>query len=186
MPLDIAFGIYLAIAANSILDIPLTLFSVVLLILFTLSPDLDAIISAIKRGNLGDENHFHRNLMHYPLIFTPAGAVLTVVILGKEYAILFVLASIFHFLHDSIGTGWGVRWLYPFSKKNYKLFYQVDTWKKEARKLIYAWSPEELKAVMKKYHNPNWLKEIYLQGHPIGIFEYISLVVALILLVLFL
>lgn len=186
MPLDIAFGIYLAIAANFILDIPLTAFTVMLLVLFTLSPDLDAVFYVIKKGKMDDEHHHHRNLMHYPLIFIPLGAVLITLMFGKEYAFLFVMASFFHFIHDSIGMGWGVRWLYPFSKKNFTFFYQFDIWNKLPRKLVYSWSPDELRIMLREYANPNWVKEIYLKPHPYAIFEYVNFIVAIILLIYYL
>jgi hypothetical protein len=48
-----------------------------------------------------------------------------------------LFGTLFHFLHDIFG-GWGIKLLFPFSWKNYRLFgkkfgqfYIVATWTKE-------------------------------------------------------
>ena len=42
------------------------------------------------------------------------------------WAMFFGLAVFLHFVHDSVGIGWGIKWLWPFSRKAYKCFSEKD------------------------------------------------------------
>ena len=90
-----------------------------------------------------------------------------------------------HFIHDSVGIGWGVQWLYPFKKDHYSFFYQYDTYSKIPKKLIYVWKDGEIERLEREYGNPNWFHDIYLRGHPYGLVEYAVFLAALVALYVF-
>jgi hypothetical protein len=89
------------------------------LLLFTLAStllmDLDMVIYYFRRrGVLNQYAHEHRDLSHHPIPFSIGMGAIWWCVLGKEYALLWVTGSTFHFLNDTFNGGWGVKWLSPF------------------------------------------------------------------------
>lgn len=183
MFLDIALGILLSIFGNQYFQIELTPLFILICILFTLSPDLDYLIYLIKKRGKSDQmDHGHRDILHYPLIFIPLG-ILILLPFGTKWSVLFGLGAFLHFLHDSvgIGLGWGIQWLWPFSK-NYYYFFRKSLWTEKRGlplRFLYVWKPEEVKRIAAEYGDPNWIKNFYLRLNPILIIEVLSLLVAL-------
>ncbi len=187
MFLDTALGIFLSIFANLYFQIALTPFLVFICILFVLSPDFDYLIYLFKKKGKSDEMaHCHRDILHYPLIFIPSGMLL-LSMFGKEWSFLFGLGSFLHFLHDSIGIGWGIRWLWPFSKNYYAFFRKSVAKEKEfITHFICIWEPEEVKKMANEYGDPNWFKNIYLRPSLISITEFTIFLISLLILYLYL
>ena len=100
MFLDIGLGIFAAMAVSVLWDAPLMPLFAVVGACFALLPDADFIVLALRRRNA----LHHREGLHYPLLFVPIGA-LVCGWFGVAWAMLFVLASLGHFIHDSIGIG---------------------------------------------------------------------------------
>ncbi len=137
-------------------------------VLFALLPDIDFWIEYMKRGTVGGKLiDLHRTLLHNPLIYIP----ITLFIgsyFGTEWMMLFAFGVFGHFVHDSMGMGHGVRWLWPYSTRWYKLFsnkkgeiyYDFDH-------LLASWTPEEMKQLVQEKGNDNWIKEEiqYMQRH---------------------
>ncbi len=133
-------------------------------------PDFDALflggITAHK-----DNPHNHRDLFHYPLVFLPAlalvagalgGVVDGSVRTGIISALLACACTSTHFVNDSFGVGWGVKWLWPFSNKAYKFF--VDTYNtpyvhKNPMAWVTAWEPAVLHERIKSHGDKNWLRK---------------------------
>lgn len=183
MTLDIGIGIFAAIIVSKLFSLELTPLLVGAGIGSALLPDIDFIYSLARNGH---SNHRavakHRDIIHYPLIYLPFGVLLAMPF-GFQWSLLFLLASLGHFLHDSIGIGWGIPWLWPFINKNYSFFYRYSPrGKKLPRRLVYRWKRSELDELIDKYGDPDWFQNIYLKLHPFFVFEIIFFVAALIAL----
>lgn len=168
MFLDIAFGLLVAHAATWLQDIELQTWHLVFGVIFALLPDLDAVTHYIRTRQVAayaDSPTDHRDGLHYPLVYLSAGTVLCAVV-GKivghyEIAVLFLLASTLHFFHDSVGTGWGVKWLWPVSKHSYKLFCEKNgDW---SSRFFVSWDPEELREVIIRHGDPDWIRNLFVQ-----------------------
>lgn len=180
MFLDIGLGIFSAMAVSVWYGVPLTLAFVTAGALFALSPDLDFMALALRRRNA----LHHREGLHYPLLFTPVGAVICS-IFGLPWAALFILGSLGHFIHDSIGIGWGVQWLFPFGKDHYSFFYiYKPRWRTERlpNKCFYIWKHDEIDAIDARYGDPDWIRNIYFKWHPYAVIELLIFLVAIVAL----
>lgn len=183
MTLDIGIGIFAAIIVAKIFALPLTPLLVGLGIAFALLPDIDFIYTLARNGN---GNHRavarHRDLIHYPVLYLPIGALITSAF-GAPWALLFLLGSLGHFIHDSIGIGWGIPWLWPFTDRNYTFVYRYSPpGKKLPQRLVHRWERGELDQLIDEYGDPDWLKNIYLKLHPFFIAELLFFLIALIAL----
>lgn len=178
MPLDIGIGLILGVLLSSLSGISYTT-SLVIGVIACLLPDLDFIWPNI-RGSYSYKKS-HRDGLHYPLLFIPIVAVLGSVV-DPYIGLALGIGSLLHFVHDSIGVGWGVKWLFPIDNKSYAFLYRagLEAEKGMPKKLVYVWTDEQRDKDMNKYADPKWIKHIYLQPHPYGIFEYIVLVVGVI------
>ena len=158
MPLDIAAGflgaIIYAFFTGEDLTVPLLLLGAT----FALLPDVDFLVSAVRKGSISKVNHTHRDLLHYPIPFLLAGGAL-VFLVAPQYLWLFLALATFHFVHDSMGTGWGIPWLFPFSRLYAKAFCTPDgvfSWKS-----IAIWTVREREAVIRRLHDPDWIRHEY-------------------------
>lgn len=181
MFLDIGLGILLSVFANLYFYLELNIFLVIFCITFTLLPDIDFLISLFT----SDSNkiiHRHRDLLHYPLIFIVLGLFILFLV-GEEWGILFIIGSILHFLHDSIGIGWGVSWLWPFSK-NHLAFFRGSLKTERGGlpfKFLYIWTHEEVDKLMNKYGDFNWIRNIYFRPSFIFITEILFFLLSLVI-----
>ena len=183
MFLDIGAGILIAIWVQSTHALLFSWSFVIAGAVFALLPDLDFIVPVIaKRGFEGLLRH--REGLHYPLLYIPIGAFIFT-FFGVQWAELFVLASCAHFLHDSIGLGWGVQWLYPFTKDHYSFFYMYKPRfrpEKLPRKIFYVWKDDEIEALDVRFGDPDWIKNVYFKWHPYAIVEFLVFLAALVVL----
>ncbi len=185
MPLDIAIGIFSSIFISQIFSLQLTPWLTILGILFSLSPDLDMIVYLLNRGNSVNAHH-HRDLLHFPIIFIIIAGIIYLMI-SQPLGILFLLSTLLHLIHDSIGVGFGVQWLWPFDRHNYAFFYLCDPAHKGIpRKIFYKWDQAGVDEAIKRYGDEDWVKDIYFKLHPYALAEYFTLIVAVIVLVLYL
>lgn len=185
MFLDIGVGILLAIFVSKLFSLPLTTGFLIGSIVFSLFVDIDCIFY-LGRKETPRNFYKHRDLLHYPLLYIPLEMII-ISFFGLPWAILFGFCSLAHFIHDSIGIGWGVQWLYPFSKNHYAFFYKYQSSRKEKlpKKIIYVWKHEDIDAIEEKYGDKNWIKNIYLRWHPYAIVEFLVFIFALIILYLY-
>lgn len=168
MPLDIGIGIFSAIIASKLFGVELSPLFLWIGIALALLPDIDFLYILARRG-LRDTHAIikHRDLLHYPLVYLPVGAAVTFPF-GPEWTLLFLLASAGHFLHDSIGLGWGISWLWPFTSRSYTFFYRYTTPQKRfPPKILYRWERSDIDRLIDEYRDPNWLKNIYFRLHPV-------------------
>lgn len=184
MFLDIGIGIVLSFFVSWLFNIDLETYFIVAGIAFTLLPDIDVLLEIImfrdpKILKGGFESKFHREWFHYPLLYIPFVAVVYVVG-GSPWATLLALGLLFHFLHDSVGPAWGLKWRAPFSWNNYKFFSEKDG--VPSGRFLVRWTPEELAEVLKKYHNPYWFHDQYLRLNFILVVEILVLAASLVIL----
>jgi len=182
MFLDIALGIFGVLAFTKIEGVNLSLILIIVGILFALLPDIDFVFYSINGKKSNAQTHTHRELLHHPLIFIPAGFIGAVILLDLQLAILFAILSFLHFIHDSVGIGWGIQWLYPFSKKFYKFF--SDETNELSTRFMISRTPEEQQIAVKKYGRDDWIKYYYFRPTPISVVEYSAFIISIIVLVL--
>ncbi len=155
MFLDIKLGILWAFLLGVIFSEPFTLGWFLLGIVFALLPDLDFWIEYAKRGTVGGTVlGAHRTLFHNPLPYLLI-ATLVLYFFGTAWA------TMGHLIHDTAGMGFGVRWLWPFSKKLYKVFSDKEggIHYDMAHLKITSWDPEEIKTLVREKGNDSWLAE---------------------------
>lgn len=182
MFLDVGIGILVSIFISFMFDVDFTSWLVVFSILFALLPDFDFLYFYPKKEDT-KYDHKHRDYIHYPLIYLPVGTFLIWLLFGAGWGLVFFLSSFLHFVHDSIGIGWGVKWLFPFSKNNYAFFYLYSKKiKKGLRKTVFIFTPQELSSVVREHGDADWVKNIYFKWHPIAIFEFSFFVLSLFIL----
>ncbi|KKR10470.1 MAG: hypothetical protein UT37_C0001G0025 [Parcubacteria group bacterium GW2011_GWA2_39_18] len=88
-----------------------------------LFPDVDFLIRFLVEGKVLDAGGvFHRDYLHYPFWIIIIFGGFFYFYLGLEHSLLFMLGVLYHFIHDSIGGGYGVFWLWPFSKLRYQFY----------------------------------------------------------------
>lgn len=160
MPLDIGIGLLGAVLQALLGGEDLTASLLLLSVLFVLLPDLDGLVSAVRKGSLAKVDHTHRDLLHRPIPYLAVGGAI-VWLMAPQYLLLFLTMSLAHFIHDSIGIGWGIPWLTPFSRGYLKLFSDKDG---DASRSFVFWRPEEREAVIARRHDPDWMRHQY--GRP--------------------
>ncbi len=182
MLLDIGLGIIIPIALSKIGGFELSNSYVFFGIIFSILPDMDLIIyEFIKKINKNNKIRRHRDIGHYPIFYIILGGILFYFI-NKKLLLLFVICSLLHFIHDSIGIGWGIKWFFPFKKNSYQIFYNIN--KNNDGSLIYSYKPEELDYISEKYGYPNWIRDIYLKFHLYSLVELAVFIISIILLIL--
>ncbi len=118
----IASGLALATILNKVgiihIDIMPLWYSplwVLIISLISVLPDINALWTPIKKH--------HDDFTHYPLFWLAVGVVLGVIEFIKtgqvELAILFAGLILLHFVLDTVGFSLGLKWLAPFSYKEY-------------------------------------------------------------------
>lgn len=112
-----------------------------LIIFFSLFPDIDYIFDGLKqlwtkRKYVIPETH-HQSMTHWPITYLP---LLTITLLtGNPFFIIATGTIYTHLIMDSFVCNQGVMWLYPFSKK-WANFYADKTKKKFGLKWNEAYS----------------------------------------------
>ena len=153
MPLDIGVGILLALGVAEYFSVEATPFFIVFGVAAVLLPDVD-IITIPLFGKW-----HHRTHTHFPLTYIPLIALAFVFLLAP-YAVLFALAVLAHFIHDTLGLGFGIRWLWPFSQRRFLFLVPQDT-------------------------GEHWVQQYYLRPNLIAYIEYGTLLVSLLTLFLY-
>lgn len=151
------------------------------------TPDLDAIPELLQRGKVAasaDHPTDHREGLHYPVIIILLA--LCAAYLGGYWGLVFGIVLVLHITNDFYGTGWGIKLLWPFSRRNYKLFarrvnqldylleaegVQIDPAERRLQ-LIVSWSEEELPKYMTRWGIDDWIPKYYGTLNWISVTEY--------------
>lgn len=187
MFLDIGLGIFSTIFLGKIFQFDPSFWFFIAGILFVLLPDSDFVYFFFKRRK--DKNrpgdYKHRDYIHYPLLYLSIGSLLFYLIFGKEVAVLFCFCSLAHFIHDSIAIGWGIKWLFPFSKNNFAFLYLHSGKKKGGlKKLIFSFDEKSLEFYEREHGDKDWIKNIYYKWHPIAVVEFVVFLISIFVLII--
>jgi membrane-bound metal-dependent hydrolase YbcI (DUF457 family) len=144
---DFGSGLLSAKVMEIFTGVVLGLWPYLLGIFFAVLPDCDVVLQKFL-GNEIDSRH--REITHYPLVVIPSVFLLMWAgtgIVGVKYPIfwasLSALALFLHYLHDTMGAGYGVPWFMPFSRTRFEFFGR----KNSRRHLIAQWTFEELRSM---------------------------------------
>lgn len=154
-------GIVILVILSKLFSVQILPIHIVSAITFVLLPDLDMLFEAVgiilKKVKFGD---IHRTYTHFPLLYLPA--IVVTFILNPFTGVLFFLCIIWHFLHDSFGTAWGVQWLWPVNNTYYKFF--SDEKGVISGNFVQKWTPEQNYIVAKTYGDTHWMENIYINS----------------------
>lgn len=173
---DFASGLLIAhiliktTAGNSLPAVPLIIVYALGTILAVL-PDIDIALHRFAISSKPEDISDHREMLHKPLFIIPIFAFLYV--FSPFWAYLTGLCLLAHFVHDSTGSGYGVKWFLPFSDRTYKLC---------RKNLICSWTAEEVRKNPWKPTLDEWLEEYYLKPTPEGLFGIILAIFAIIVI----
>lgn len=182
MPLDIGVGLMLGVLLSSLTTLGYG-WSLAIGVSATLMPDLDYIWKAIRTKKL--PNSEHRDGLHYPLIIVPLAGIIGLVI-NPHVGLILALGTLIHFVHDSVGIGFGVKWLFPFKQNSYLFLFQIKTPKNKnmPKQRLYSWSDKERSEMIRKYAYPNWITYVYLHPNVYGLFEYSIFAIGVVIAIL--
>jgi len=170
---DVGHGILAVLSVGLLLEVPLS-WHFFVGVLIALLPDVDAIPRLFRTGSVmptTEDPLDHRDYLHFPVLFIIFGIILCA---GSLFwGLVFIVATVLHFLNDTWGTGDGIMWLWPLSRKKYK-WSKIDTWK---------W---DFYTNVAKNEKDEWINASYLQITSISIIEYTTFIVAVLFLVLYL
>lgn len=165
------------------------------------SPDLDAVGELLRRGKVSSSAVHakdHREGLHYPVLWLLGGC--GVVWLAGYWGWVFVCATMLHFVNDCYGTGWGVKWLWPLSRDNYKflgrrvnqlkyMMHESGLWEQVSHDerrlcLFVVWKQKELPDYIVRYGTDDWIEACYLKLNWMAVTEYLFFIVAFVWAVL--
>ena len=182
MFLDLGVGIIITYLSTRLFGEAFDVHTILVGLCFVLIPDVDFLPHVfVNKGVNNTRLNIHRELTHYPIVHLPI-FITILAIFGEFYGFLYFVSVLFHFVHDSLWTGWGIKWLWPFSKRNYKFL--ADTAGKVSWNPVVSWSPEELKVTEAAYGDKDWFKHLYLRPSKLLITEVLFFIVGLVVLLL--
>jgi len=166
MPLDIGVGILLSLGVSALFGTHATWPIIVFGTCSTLLPDIDIATALFGKWK-------HRTATHYPLTYIPL-VLLAGLLLGPFYAALFAAGVFAHFIHDTVGTGWGISWLWPITSRRF-LFLPYG---RRAEMGVFAtWLPEQKPEWT--HHGPHtWVRTTYFRLSIVSIIEYAAFLIA--------
>lgn len=183
MQADIGFGFLIAVITAHVFGVPITTTLVIICSIAALLPDIDFLVEFFRHGSVGGTViREHRELLHFPITFIPFIALVWV-LFGSVWGFVFLMGTLTHFLHDTVGIGWGIKWFWPISTRAYKLF--SDERGRPAWTAT-SWSAEEMPRLAKEHGVEHWIRDIYLKpfsGNTEGWLSLVNIIEWLIFLV---
>ena len=198
---DIANGIFAVLLAGYAAGTEVAWWHFLVGIPLALLPDLDAVPELLKNGKVAafaEHTHDHRDGLHFPILFLLIGICASVYI--GFFGYIFLFATMFHFINDLYGTGWGIPLFWPFSKRKYKFFgsranqpeallvthseYSMLEEAEQKQRLVVSWSEDELPMHIKRFGFDDWIDKVYLTVNWISIVEYSLFFMAVVLLIM--
>lgn len=182
MLLDFAIGLLIGLSAAFAFAPEQLTILVIGGIVFALLPDVDFVIHRLvwRRPEIFD--YLHRNILHKPLVYIPVGGLIVGFLVPGPMVIVFVCASLWHFVHDSHGVGYGNKWLWPFSSRYYGFFHGGLAWIAGNKPVVWirSLSAEEVDAFVRARHEEykdqpehrSWIRNTYTKLTPIALLEY--------------
>jgi len=187
MLLHLSAGLITALVAHHTFGAEMNWSLCIIAVLAAYLPDIDALSEWRKKGKVAAHSGNvcdSRDGLHYPTITTPSVFVIvaaTVYSWTEDWSqtwfwAVLVAANVFiHFVIDSFGPGWGVKWLFiphaPKTWSNYKLFCDRDG--TPSLRVLMSWKHTEIKQVIFMHGDKDWLQK-YFQS-TLFLLEYVIL-----------
>lgn len=154
MLIDLILGILAVIITGLVFGTGTNgIFLIVFGALAAVSVDLDAIIYRFWYGHPLDHfAHEHEDMFHYPMFVSVLGSIV-IAIFSVKLCFVWFLATMFHFIHDTLEGGWGVRWAYPFWNK-------YITLKQDGPRPKIIMTKQEQREIAAQYGNPEWIANL--------------------------
>jgi len=179
---DAGLGVFSAIFICWIFGTHVTLGYLVVGIIFAYIPDIDWVSDKHfwKTGTVAAyaaNPYDHREGLHKPLLWA---LVLSSwgLFVSTPTPHIALTAVMMHFLHDTTGTGWGMPWLWPLSKRRFKLFSTLEN-VLTFRSFFASWSYKELPHYITKYGRGNWKTYYYSTWTSVALVETLVAVLGL-------
>lgn len=171
---DAGLGVLSAIGICFLFGTPVTAGYILLGIIFAYIPDIDWALDKHfwKTGTVAAyaaNPYDHREGLHKPLLWALVISVWGLLVTTPAPHIA-MTAVMMHFLHDTTGTGWGMPWLWPLSKRRFKLFATRDN-VLSLHSFFMSWSYKELPEYITRYGRGNWKTHYYSSWTPVAIIE---------------
>ncbi|HVY72624.1 MAG TPA: metal-dependent hydrolase [Candidatus Paceibacterota bacterium] len=173
MPLDIGAGILIALFVAHLFHIHADVFLIVLGIIFALLPDIDMLWYLF--GNPSNK-YDHRLYTHYPFFWLPI-VLFAYIIFGHVIGTLLFACILMHLVHDTIGLGWGITWLGPFSKRRIRFLSPTGS-KTGGWEFFRTWIERQEESEYTQ-DDAQWIRKYYLRPHIIGLTEYVVFLIGL-------
>lgn len=151
-------------------------------IMFAYIPDIDWVTDKHfwKTGNVAAyaaNPYDHREGLHKPLLWALVISAWGV-LFGGVYPFIAFVAVLLHFLHDTVGTGWGMPWFWPLTKRRFKFFATRDNELALTTPLV-SWSYAELPLFITKHGRGNWKQHYYAGWTSVAVLETVVAVIGL-------
>lgn len=165
--IDVSLGIVSAIIMSYSFSEKVTWWILLIGVAGALSPDIDGLYFFVSKGIKNAKDLYsHRAGLHYPLLYLPLiflfAGFFGWIVHPHGYifvAAIFTLASFSHFIHDTFLHGWGIPWLYPFSK--FRIVFFQHTRPERPLPKIFIFPIERLRAIRSEYRDPEWYEIFY-------------------------
>jgi hypothetical protein len=165
-------------------DTPVTLALAIWVFFFSYAPDVDGLIHYATTGKLVadlENGRDHREGLHYPLLWLLVFAVVIYFFGLTIWTASALVATMMHFLHDTIGVGWGVKLFFPFDSGSYKLFSKkyinADI---SLTPVIVRYSPEELEKTLKEIAVSVWIEPYFCHPTRVAVVDYSLFIIGII------
>ncbi len=140
----------ISIGVQYLLGFDISLYFVFFGCLVAISPDLDFLLYYKMHKKVDHFAHKHRDILHYPLPYGFIGfAVFS--FFDFKLGIIWLLGTLAHFIHDTLESGWGIKWFYPFWNKYINL-------KLDGPRVKIIMTKEEQDKIAAEYGNSEWLQ----------------------------
>jgi hypothetical protein len=157
--LDFSAGVFIVYCIGYWFNLNPTGLSFMIGGILAISPDFDVLYMYMKKGGVyGDHHQF---LTHRPIIGLAIADGLGWLFGGFFWAVISRACLLFHYLHDTegFGTGGGIAWFWPLSKKYW------SPWR--------AVTPEKSLMAQNQNHQ-EWLENNWLAPNPLAIAEILT------------
>lgn len=171
---DAGLGVLSALFVCWLFSISPTIVHVFVGIVFAYIPDIDWIGDKHfwKTGNVAAyaaNPYDHREGLHKPILWWLVISAWGLA-LGSIFPFIAFVGVTMHFIHDTVGTGWGMPWLWPLSKRRIKFFANRQNVLSFSSPFV-SWSHEELPSFITKYGRGNWRQHYYESWTAVALLE---------------
>lgn len=134
-----------------------------------LLPDIDMLWYWLRKKTTKSVLDNHRSFTHYPIVYLPI-IIVIYLFFGAHIGLVFGLLILYHFVHDTLFIGWGVKWFWPFTSRAFKIF--PDQNGKVTSRFMLSWLPSEEQKIKEWAGQSDWIKAFYRTPNIVAYIEY--------------